>query len=852
MKKYHVIFLIFISVFISCNTEKKHDSIPVVRKGVLDLRNWNFSQKGNLKISGDFEFYWKQLLEPKDFNTKDIKTKYFLSVPKYWNDSAGLSSDSYATYRLKVISKEHSHLSIFIDEEMSAYKFWCDTNLIYSCGTVSTTAEDYVPRRYPIIKEIELYKDTTELIFQLSNFSHRNGGFFTSPIIGLSDKVRIMRDRYVAIDIFLFGSILILGLYHIGIFMTRKGMYAALFFGLFSILLSIRTLLTGSRFFSTMFPSVSWEWQYRLEYFTTFFAPIMLAAFLYRLYSKDISLKITYAYFTVCLLLSLTVFFPPAVFTRVLPIFHLSVVLAIIYYPYRIFLIVKRKRYGSVILVLSFAFFIFTVILEMFFVIGGFSWAHELVSLGTFVLILGQSLVFARMFVQLFKDNDLLKSKLAVQNKELELTVVKRSEEIKQQQHDILIKNRELEHQNEEIRDKNNELEQQKELLTKSEAKIMSLVQLLPESIFEIDNQGNVIFANTEFFNNLGFNENDKLNIDELIICENKEDSFIKRIGEYMHKQTVIKELNLKIKRKDESILPILLSASLAPEVDDVAYRCSFMDITQRIADEQIMKYAYNEIEAKNKDITDSVRYASTIQRAVMPSTKLMKDIFNESFIINKPHSIVSGDFYYLNSRDNKIIFALSDCTGHGVPGGFMTMLGTTLLNQIYSDKYIVAPDVALDIIRNKIIHNLNQTNDANHISNQDGMDMVLFVFDTDTLMLEFASANQTVFICRNNEIITLKGDRMPVGIYAVMDKYTPQKIQLQKNDIIYSFSDGIVDIFGGKKGRRLYKKGLLKIILSCCDKPLEEQKEIIENTLTTWQGDNAQIDDMLMIAVKV
>ncbi len=856
MIRYHVIFFVFIFIFASCDSLKKNVDMPSAKDGVLDLRDWDFSNSGNITLSGDWEFYWQELLTPQDFISKNIKTEYFFPVPGYWNDrqldTIKLSGQSYATYRLKIISKENITLSVFIDEEFSAYKFWCDTGLVYSCGRVASNADDMIPHRFPVVKEIELSKDTTELVFQISNFNHRQGGFFSSPTVGLSETMKVERDRSIAIDVFMFGCMLILGLYHIAIFLTRKGMFAALFFGLFSIILSIRTLLTGSRFFCVLFPDVSWDFQYRLEYLTAYSAPILLIGFLYRLYPKDFNRKIINAYFIVNSLFLSFLFFSPLFFTKTLFWFYGLIAFVIVYVMYRIFIIVKRKRHGSKILMFTISFFAFTIISEMILLTGNFKGFKELISAGTFVLVLGQSLVFAQAFVQLFRDNEILKVDLNKQNEELEETVKQRTEEIERQRKSILEKNEELENHNKEIIDKNEELEVQKKLLVESESKMMNLIQLLPESIFEIDKEGNIVFANSEFFNTTGFNNDIQLNINDLIMSESGNMSFIDLINSYLKEETIVKELSLEIKRQDDSVFPILLSVAIADKIEGVAYRCSFIDITNRIADEQIMKNAYKEIAIKNKNITDSVNYALTIQSALMPSQEDIKNTFKEYFVINKPHSIVSGDFYFLTNNGNKVIFALSDCTGHGVPGGFMTMLGTGLLKQVYSKNDVVSPDEALNTIRDKIISSLNQTNDLDIIGNKDGMDMVLCVLDKETLMMDFASANQTVFICRGSEIIELKGDRMPVGIHTVMNKFTLQQVQLQKDDIIYFFSDGMVDVFGGPRRRRLYKKGLQKIILSCSDKPMAVQKEIIDEKVMKWQGDNGQIDDMLMFGIKV
>jgi len=858
MGKYLVVILSALIILVSCNEPKRKTAMPVAEKGILNLKQWNFKQDGKILLKGEWEFYWEKLYSPKDFKQEDIEPIYFYDVPGYWNglsiDNEDIGGDGYATFRLKIVHQEAKLLDLFIDEQMTAYKFWCDDTEIYNCGKVTDNKANTQPKEYPTIQAISLSNDTTVLIFQIANFHHRVGGFFKSPELGHKKDIYLDWVSAIAFDLFLFGSIIMMSFYHFGIFFMRKEKSAAVFFGLFTLVLAIRTLFTGSQFITVMFPEINWAFKYRIEYLTVFFAPMLVVSFLYQIYKKDISKKVTQALFLISILYSFTVILPTNIFTRLLLPFQLIIVVGIIYYFTRLVKTVIRKRHGARILITSLLVFFITIINDILFTQGLITWSVELVPFGTFIFILGQSLVLAKIFTGAFYENETLTLELDYNNKNLEKIVEKRTVEVESQRKDILEKNEELKLQNEEIQAINDSLEEQKQRLMQSEAKIRGLVELLPEAIFELDWEGNIIFANDEFYKNLGFKAatSSNLNIEQLVVKDDAKDviPFMEQINKVAEEVKVLKELQFNLRRNDKTVFPVLMSISIVPESESTAYRCVFVDISQRVESEHKLKSAFKEIGKKNKDITDSIKYALSIQNAVMPSGDLIAGTFKDYFIINKPHSIVSGDFYYFTKKEDKVVFALSDCTGHGVPGGFMTMLGITLLNDLYGSENIPTPNEALDKMRTRVIRSLDQT--VEDVGSKDGMDIILCILDTQTLMLDFASANQPLYIMRNDELIIYKGNKMPVGIYRRMNQFSHQQVQLQKGDTLYLFTDGIIDLFGSETDRRLYAKGLQEIIDGCYKEKLSKQSQVIENRLNAWQGDNKQTDDMLMIGLKI
>lgn len=262
-------------------------------------------------------------------------------------------------------------------------------------------------------------------------------------------------------------------------------------------------------------------------------------------------------------------------------------------------------------------------------------------------------------------------------------------------------------------------------------------------------------------------------------------------------------------------------------------------------------------LEVKNRETTDSINYAKNIQDALLPSEQDFKSNFTDSFVLFKPKDIVSGDFYWVYQSNNLVFYATADCTGHGVPGGFMTMLGLSFLDDIIEGQNIESPSLALNQMRDKIISALKQT--GNIGESKDGMDITLCCIDKTKKTLTFASANNDLYIIKNNENSTAekqmneyKANRQPVGFYHLNKPFTQQVIDLEEGDCIYTFTDGYADQFGGPKGKKFRYKQFEEILLNNSHLSFDVQKNILDATIDNWRGPLEQIDDILVIGVKI
>lgn len=258
-------------------------------------------------------------------------------------------------------------------------------------------------------------------------------------------------------------------------------------------------------------------------------------------------------------------------------------------------------------------------------------------------------------------------------------------------------------------------------------------------------------------------------------------------------------------------------------------------------------------IEEQNRHFLESLRYAKNIQQALLPSQERLERHFHHSFVLYKPKSVVSGDFYWVKSYQDEQqdleLFIAADCTGHGVPGAFLSMLGISILNELIRRFTFENAGVFLNQLREKLIFAL-QEQSQNDL--KDGMDISLCVHDKKNQQLQFAGANRNIYLIRNNEVHEYKGDRMPIGKYVVDDKlFTYQTIDLLQNDIIYAYSDGYPDQFNGQTGKKFFRKNFKKLLLEIHHLPLTEQKKILNQTIIEWQGSTTQTDDILVMGVQ-
>lgn len=299
-------------------------------------------------------------------------------------------------------------------------------------------------------------------------------------------------------------------------------------------------------------------------------------------------------------------------------------------------------------------------------------------------------------------------------------------------------------------------------------------------------------------------------------------------------------------KRKSLYIWGTVLLLVIAVVISFYTFRIS----KSRKKDNELLKKQKEQIEEKNKEITDSINYAKRIQNALLKAEEHISDQFPPHFILFKPKDIVSGDFYWALEKKGFLYITAADCTGHGVPGAFMSMLGISFLNEINSGEKLLTPAEVLDELRSRVIKELGQTGKEGE--SKDGMDMSLVRIHPDRRTIDWAGANNPLYLLNNNEIIEIKANRQPVGYSDSLNPFENHTLNIDPNTILYLFSDGYIDQFGGERGKKYKSKNFKQLLKRIKEKSMEEQKSQLDIAFEDWRGDIEQIDDVCVIGVRV
>lgn len=387
-----------------------------------------------------------------------------------------------------------------------------------------------------------------------------------------------------------------------------------------------------------------------------------------------------------------------------------------------------------------------------------------------------------------------------------------------------------------ELKFKNDELE-----------KLSIVASQTNDGVLICDNTGKILFLNEGF---------KRMTVSDISLFDSS--VYNKKYLQELSSQNNIKELIRQIAETGRSVtyesthqLPdgnlMWTNASLTPIFENNVLN-RIIVIYTNITDRVITEHALIQT---NKDITDSIHYAKKIQEAILPSRQILKNNFPESFIYYSPRDIVSGDFYWFARVKNHFVIACADCTGHGVPGAMMTMIGNEFLHQIINNAMVIGPDNALNLLDKHItraLHNDNRTGES-----KDGMDIALCSINLDTLHLIYSGANIPLYVVSGEQMREYNGIKTAIGsVKSESESYFPVEVQLNKGDMIYMSTDGYVDQLGGERGRKFMRKNFKELLISISSKPLETQENLIKTMHLEHKGNLPQTDDVMVIGLRI
>jgi serine phosphatase RsbU (regulator of sigma subunit) len=297
------------------------------------------------------------------------------------------------------------------------------------------------------------------------------------------------------------------------------------------------------------------------------------------------------------------------------------------------------------------------------------------------------------------------------------------------------------------------------------------------------------------------------------------------------------------------------------------------LTMQERLARMEQLLGSLEDLFEQNQAYFDSILHTSILQKAMLPKEEYLRGLVSDYFLLYKPKEIIGGDFYWITFKENKLIIAIADCTGHGIPGAFLSILGISLLNQITNVDRILTANKILNRLRYHVVTLFHQKGEIGET--KDGMDIGIIVVDKEKFTLEYSGANRLLWVARKDEMIEIKGDRMPIAINNMLDpftrtyfeftrfakpflekqdelhSFTNHEVSLQNGDVLYMFSDGYADQFGQSTNKKFMSKNLKDLLFKYHDESMEKQKEILLKTFEKWKGNLEQVDDVLVVGLK-
>jgi PAS domain S-box-containing protein len=477
----------------ACNHEFRKRITPKAVKGILDLTNWNFKSDGVVDLSGEYEFYWKRQLAPSDFAGPVLPQKTgFLTVPGFWNsfeiNGKKLHGDGYATFRLIILlnkKRDHRHLALKFLSMDTAYTLFLNGQKESSIGIAGKNRETTVPRYFPQVLDIKTESNRIEMILQISNFDHRRGGPWEVIWLGEKKDIQKIKENRLGFELFLFGSIFIMALYHLCLFMLNKKDRAGLYFSIFCFLVILRLLTTGERYIVHFFPNIPWEVLIKMEYLSFYLSIPVFALFIQSFFPKEVPKRIVHLIVAVGIGFSCIVLFTPArIFTYTLQTYQVLTIIVIIYAIYILIVASIRKRDGAFTFLFGFIILALSAVNDMMY-------SEEIIQtgylapLGLCIFIFSQAFLLSLRLKKAFEN-------VGIQYKELKETYHAYRGEIIDRV-------------------------QAEEALHESDKKYRSILNSMEDGYFEVDLSGSLTFVNPALCRHLGYSK------EELIGMNNRQ-----------------------------------------------------------------------------------------------------------------------------------------------------------------------------------------------------------------------------------------------------------------------------------------------------------------------------------------
>ncbi len=688
---------------------------PAVEKGMINLQGYEFGKSDFVALDGEWQIKWMSFYTAGQMDT--ISRKHYGYVPGSWVnytiDGKPCPAHGYMTYYLRVILRP-SHpkrLGIRMQTAGTAYELFVDGRFVGSNGRVGINAEQTQDYYLPKIHEFDRDNDTLNIVIYVATFRYRKGGLWESVYLGLPQAVRSESERLIFFDIFLLGSLLMMAIYHVGLFALRRDDRLSLYFAILCFSMIIRLISTGEKLLIRWVEDFPWQWLIKLEFGSIMVAPIALTMFLDELYPKMMS-----RWFRGGVVVIFSVFIAITLLTNSGTSSYLIILTNTLWTPvllYILILVVRAailRKPDSLVMALG-------IVISFIFVVNEILYNANILNTGytlpwaIFIFFFWQAFLLSRRFSRAFLQISKLSEELRQINLTLENKVAQRTKELMDMTQEALELNRE-------------------------------------------------------------------------------------------------------------------------------------MQATLKIVEDQ-----NKQIQVKNENITASINYARRIQQGILPTSEQLQAVLGDYFLIYEPKDIVSGDFYWCYSDGKVHFFALADCTGHGVPGAFMSLIGATLLSDLVRTNPESSPATLISQLHRAIRRVLRQEGRMG----QDGMDLALLKIIPSECKIEFAGSGRPLFYVSHGQSYFIRGGRSFVNIKDGdnAEPFQEHVIVFDSDTMVYLYTDGFTDQFGGELYTKYGMTRLHQLLSRNYDQPIEIQQEVLLNEFLNWKANFNQTDDVSLVGFR-
>jgi PAS domain S-box-containing protein len=625
---YLLVFIVFpMSFFTACHQNPTEKNPPEAVKGVLDLSEWDLEKDGPVNLLGEYAFYWHQHVTPLKFReVSPPKESGFIKVTGYWSrdqlEGKRLPGDGFATYHLKILLRDKMEpLALKFLSIGTAFNAYLDGKEISSVGVPGQDRQTTVPRYFPHVVDLIPEKNQVDLILHVSNFHHRRGGVWEVIKLGTEKQIREIRERRLTFDLFLFGSILIMGLYHLGLFTLRRKDRSPLYFSIFCFVVAVRLLVTGERYLVYLFPDTNWEILIRLEFLTVYLAVPVFTLFMRSLF-EEFSKHILYLFLVLGFALSCSVLVtPPRIFTHALPMAQISIVTAFLYGAYVLVVACIRKRDGALAFLIGFMILSLTAVNDILHVEKIIE-TQFLAPFGLFAFILSQAFLLSLRFSKAI-------STVETQRKELRET---------------------LEAYKREIIDRL----RAEDALRDSEEKYRTILHSIEDGYYEVDLKGNLTFFNDSLCNILGYPKDDLMGMNySQFVSKGTSQGVYDSFNQVLRTGKPAKAFDWETIRKDGTTRLLQNSVSLMRDADGEAFgfRGVVRDITElRQAEEQAKLHQQQLMQADKMValgtlVSGVAHEINNPNNFIMLNSPILKEAWENAVPILEKYYEENGDF---------------------------------------------------------------------------------------------------------------------------------------------------------------------------------------------------------------